>query len=334
MESTAVRDLHDWITGFGSLQERMRAKLASPAPDYHAREARPSSAPLGWRDLGLEHHELGSDEAKAPAKAGRHLVILSLGRGEIFLSTESEPIVGKAAAPSQHLRHLWATARYTRKGARQSRHLVRPGSVVLVPGCPEMRWSADSPLGICVLTLDGRRLDKVAADTYKTAPRDFELLPMQRDYDFGVIGLAGVLAEEAMRGVRGNNLYVNALASILAVHLLRHYAKWRRKEPDAERRTAFERTLNAPEPVQRAVVHIRENHTRDIGMQEIAEASGVNAFVLKRLFYESLGTEPGQYLLQLRMQSAESLLAAGARSLPEIAQAVGFGDQGHLIQRR
>ena len=59
-----------------------------------------------------------------------------------------------------------------------------------------------------------------------------------------------------------------------------------------------------------------------------------NAFVLKRLFYESLGTEPGQYLLQLRMQSAESLLAAGAKSLPEVAQAVGFGDQHDLNRLR
>ncbi len=306
MNTTGVRDLHDWITGFGSLQERMRAKLASPAPDYMTRAARLSSAPLGWRDLGLEQHELGSEKTRAPAKAGRHLVILSLGSGRIALAG----------------------------GGGQTAHDVRAGSVILVPGSSEMRWSADSLLSICVLTLDARRLDKVAADTYKTAPRDFELLPIQRDYDFGVIGLAGVLAEEAMRGVRGNNLYVNSLASILAVHLLRHYAKWRRKEPDAEHRTAFERALNAPEPVQRAVVHIREHHTRDIGVQEIAEASGVNAFVLRRLFYESLGTEPGQYLLQLRMQSAESLLAAGARSLPEIAQAVGFGDQGALVGRR
>lgn len=304
--STAVRDLHDWITGFGSLQERMRAKLARPAPDYRARDGRLSSAALGWRELGLEQHEPGPEGGRSPAKAGRHLVILSLGTGRMILAVGGKPAV----------------------------HDVRPGSVVLVPGGFDMRWSADAPLNVCVLTLDAHRLDKVAADTYNAAPRDFELLPMQRDYDFGIIGLAGVLAEEAMRGGRGNNLYVNSLASILAVHLLRHYAKWRRKEPGAERRTAFGRALNAPEPVQRAVVHIRENHTRDIGVKEIADAAGVNPFVLKRLFYESLGTEPGQYLLQLRMQSAESLLAAGARSLPEIAQAVGFGDQGHLIQQR
>ena len=318
MQTTGVRDLHDWITGFGSLQVRMRAKLASPAPDYHLREARLSSAPLGWRDLSLEQHELGPGAGTPSAEAGRHRVVLSLGRGEIVLSSGAESAVNETGA--HH--------------SRQARHPVQAGSVILVAAGEDARLSAEASLGVCVLSLESRRLDRVAADIYKTAPRDFELARTMRDYDFGIIGLAGVLAEEAMRGVRGNNLYVNSLASILAVHLLRHYAKWRRREPAAERLTAFERTLNAPEPVQRAVVHIRENHTRDIGVQEIAEAAGVSPFVLKRLFDESLGADPRQYLLQLRMQSAESLIAAGARSLPEIAQAVGFGDQGYLIARQ
>ena len=177
-------------------------------------------------------------------------------------------------------------------------------------------------------------LDRVASATYRAAPGDFELLPGVRAYDFGIVGLAGVLAEEAMRGARGNNLYVNSLANTLAVHLLRHYAKWRDKNADAERRTAFERTLDAPEPVRRAIVYIRENHTRDIGVQQIAEAAGTTPFQLARMFDERLGTAPYQYLLQMRMQSANSLLAAGARSLPEVAEAVGFGDQGHLIAQR
>ena len=86
MQTTAVRDLHDWITGFGSVQERMRAKLASPAPDYRARETRLSSAPLGWRDLGLDQYELGPNPGAPKAREGRHLVVLSLGQGGIALS--------------------------------------------------------------------------------------------------------------------------------------------------------------------------------------------------------------------------------------------------------
>jgi len=90
MQTTAMRDLHDWITGLGSLQERMRAKLARPAPDFRARDARLSSAPLGWRDLGLEQHDLVPGAAMAPASAGRHLVVLSLG----FVASASAVVPG------------------------------------------------------------------------------------------------------------------------------------------------------------------------------------------------------------------------------------------------
>jgi AraC-like DNA-binding protein len=297
MAPNAVRDLYDWITGFGSLQERMRARLAKPAPDPRLAGGRPSGARLGWRDLGFEQVEFAAGAALPAGKPDRHVVLLGLGSGRVAA---------------------------TQSGVSRA-YEIRPGSVLLIPAAADGAWKAETALQCCLLFLDARVLARAAAASYQARPQDFEMTTAHVDYDFGVIGLAGVLTEEAMRGVRGNNLYVNSLAAHLAVHLLRHYAQWKRKEPAAERRTAFERALNAPEAVQRAVVHIRENHTRDIGAQEIADAAGENAFVLRRLFYETLGTEPGQYLLQLRMQSAESLIAAGAKSLPEVARAVGFG---------
>ena len=303
MGPTAVRDLYDWITGFGSLQQRMRARLDRAVPGARPAGGRLSGAKLGWRDLGFEQLEISGGNAVPAGKPGSHVVLLGLGSGRL--------VGGHPAA--------------------RRAFEIRPGSVVLIPAGHGGSWKTESPLHCCLLTLDARMLARVAASTYKSAPGDFEVGPTFVDYDFGIIGLAGVLAEEASRGVRGNNLYVNSLAAHLAVHLLRHYVRWHGETPVEERRTAFERALNAPEAVQRAVVHIREHHTRDIGSQEIADAAGENAFVLKRLFYESLGTEPGQYLLQLRMQSAESLLAAGAKSLPEVAQAVGFGDQRDLM---
>jgi AraC family transcriptional regulator len=305
MQTTTVRDLHDWVTGFAVLQELVPTKLASPPTDYSASDARLSSRSLGWRGLSFDQEELAVAGSRPPQSAGRHLVIVSLGRGRIVVTG------------TQGL----------------AEHEMQPGSVAVYPTDQAVRWSAPSPLRCCVLGLDAAMLDRVATATYRAAPGDFELVPAMRAYDFGIVGLAGVLAEEAVRGARGNNLYVNSLANTLAVHLLRHYAKWRCKGLEGEKLTAFERTLNAPEPVQRAILYIRENHTRDIGVQQIAEAAATNPFQLARMFDERLGTAPFQYLLQMRMQSANSLLAAGARSLPEVTEAVGFGDQGHLIGR-
>jgi AraC family transcriptional regulator len=301
MDGTAIRDLDDWVTRFANQQERMRARLANP-PARRVRDGAAASAPLSWRDLGFEQVRLGLEQDVMTPQQGRHVAVVLLGSGRI------------------------------RFGAKREAREVRPGSVVFLPAGSGGLLRADAPVDACIVGLERRLAERVARQAFGGGR--FRLEPAFRDYDFGMIGLAGVLAEEAGRSVRGNNLYVNSLANLLATHLLRHYAKWPQGLPEGEGHSAFERTLNAPEPVRRAIVHIRENHTRELGAQEIADAAGANPFVLKRLFWESLGTEPVQYVLQLRMQSAEALLAAGARSLPEIAQAVGFGDPRALQARR
>jgi methylphosphotriester-DNA--protein-cysteine methyltransferase len=55
---------------------------------------------------------------------------------------------------------------------------------------------------------------------------------------------------------------------------------------------------------------------------------------LARLFKQSLGVSPHQYLIQVRVNSARWLLSAGSgeRSLAEVATAVGFADQSHLTR--
>src|SRR5882672_2981211 len=198
MDTTAVRDLHDWVTGFAVLQELMRTKLASPLPEYRAPDAHLSSRSLGWRGLSFDQEDLATTASRPSQVAGRHLVIVSLGRGRITLNG-AHGVMGEE---------------------------MQPGGVMVYPADESVLWSAPSTLRCCVLGLDAAMLDRVAGTTYRAVPGDFELVPVARAYDFGIVGLAGVLAEEALRGARGNNLYVNSLANTLAVHLLRHYATW------------------------------------------------------------------------------------------------------------
>jgi len=298
MQNT-VRDLNDWITGFAAQEDVMRGKLDRPVPDYNSRNEHLTSQKLGWRGLSFAQNELPAGAALPAESPARHRIVLSLARGRLVRGDDE-------------------------------RHELRAGSVVVLPASDAGAWRTHESLRYCVISIDSTMLARAAVATYGAVAADFELGASVRDYDFGIAGLAGVLAEEAGRGARGNNLYVNSLADMLAVHLLRHYARWRRAGPKADEARAFERALNAPEAVQRAIVYIRENHTREVGVQEIAAAAGTNPFQLARLFEERLGTAPYQYLLRLRVQVAQSLLAAGARSMAEVAQAVGFGDQGAL----
>ncbi len=304
MLSTTARDLHDWVTRSAVSNDGVRTILAGPPVLDDG--LRLSSRSLGWRGLGFEQYQIEPGSWAPAGNADRHLIFLGLGPALITRDGGEGPL----------------------------EHELRPGNIVVCPAGSVIRWSARTRVRCCVLALDATLLDSAAAGIYGAAAGDFALIPAEREYDFGIVGLSGVLAEEAMRGAPGNNLYVNSLANILAVHLLRNYAKWSRNGPENESRTAFERTLSAPEPVQRAVAFIRQNHTRNVGLREIADAARVSPFHLAHLFEERLGVSPYQYLLHLRVQSAQSLLAAGAamQSLAEVALAVGFSDQSHLTR--
>jgi hypothetical protein len=81
---------------------------------------------------------------------------------------------------------------------------------------------AHQPFGIAP---GPRFLDRVAKSAFGLEPHDYRLVVAERSYDTAVTNIAGVLAREALRGERGGQVYAESLASILAVHLLRHYAQ-------------------------------------------------------------------------------------------------------------
>ena len=94
------------------------------------------------------------------------------------------------------------------------------------------------------------------------------------------------------------------------------------------------RSSAQPRPVADALVFMHENYAQELSLSDIAAAAHLSPFHLARVFKQSLGISPHQYLIQLRVNSARWLLSAGAgdRSLAELANAVGFADQSHLTR--
>lgn len=82
-----------------------------------------------------------------------------------------------------------------------------------------------------------------------------------------------------------------------------------------------------PEKLQHAVAYIRANHARALSSQEIASAACLSVSHLHALFKETLGSTPGQFHTQVRLERARDLIRQGGFTLAEIAQDVGFADQ-------
>lgn len=79
--------------------------------------------------------------------------------------------------------------------------------------------------------------------------------------------------------------------------------------------------------VRRALETIRDRHADPaLALGALARETGISADHLSRLFRAELGKSPKQYLADLRINRARSLLRQGSMSVKEVAHATGFRD--------
>src|SRR6201998_471344 len=120
-------------------------------------------------------------------------------------------------------------------------------------------------------------------------------------------------------------MYGEALSTALAVHLLRQYgaAVLGSKKQDG----------GLPrEKLVRAVEYIQDQLDTDLTVSGIAKAVYMSPYHFTRLFKESTGQSPYQYVVDARVRKAKELLATGKFTISEAARQVGFVDQSHLTR--
>jgi len=94
-------------------------------------------------------------------------------------------------------------------------------------------------------------------------------------------------------------------------------------------RTRYGEDPRLPLVAQKAREYLHANAQYDIGLDQLATATGVDRFRLTRAFKAAYGIAPHAYLVQLRLANARRMLAQGEQPAA-VAMALGFADQSHL----
>jgi len=260
---------------------------------------RVSSRSLGWKPLNIERRELEPGSDCLPGGLTEHLIFVSLGEGHVIRES----------------------------GGDIAEKDLEAGLVSIHPSDTPVRWEWDTRLSFTLMSLDPEYLDKVARETFDLDPAQVRLKTVEGRRDPVITSIAGTLIREVMNGDAGSRQYAESLANLLSIHLLRNYAE----HPLPIEK---EKLFSQPRGVVQAMNFIHQNYSTDISLADIAAAAHLSTYHLTRVFKKSAGVSPHQYLVQVRVNSARSLLSAGAgdRSLAEIAAAVGFSDQSHLTR--
>ncbi|WP_404927705.1 helix-turn-helix domain-containing protein [Mesorhizobium sp. ORM16] len=75
---------------------------------------------------------------------------------------------------------------------------------------------------------------------------------------------------------------------------------------------------------------LNENFSRKLALAEMAAVCGLSSYHFVRAFSKTFGMPPHQYVLDLRLDFAERLLADSRMTIADIAHLSGFSSQSHF----
>lgn len=82
--------------------------------------------------------------------------------------------------------------------------------------------------------------------------------------------------------------------------------------------------------IDRAVLFIKENYSRDLTLADIAANCYCNASYLSRHFKEKLGLGIVEYIHQIRVEAAKEILDITVKPVTEVGMMVGYNDSGYF----
>jgi len=207
---------------------------------------------------------------------------------------------------------------------------LRQGDMILRPGMStpyEVRWKSLSSLPTQTLHLHLSKdlLARTAEEVVGYGPKHLSLVdrPGLQDPLLAQIGFA--LWRELEQPAPAGNLYAQTAAQMLAVHLLRYYTTvgGAIKEPSQGL------TL---QQMKRVMDFIQDHLSQDLSLETLAQQTGYSSYHFARLFRQTTGESPHQFVLRQRIERAQRLLKEGNIPLARVAVESGFANQSHLTQ--
>lgn len=212
------------------------------------------------------------------------------------------------------------------KGGKTHTSLYGKGDISITPA--EMpffaRWDGEDHY--MQIRIASRFMQQVAREALVMNPDRLELLPEFRTRDPQIEAIGMLLLSELQQGNFGSRLYIESLANVLAVHLIRQYTVTQPQHP------IYEGGL--PQRQLSQVLDYIHNHLeQDIKLADLAALLSMSQFHFSHVFKQAIGTTPYQYLLQQRIERAKQLLKDRERPIIDIAFLCGFNSHSHLSKQ-
>lgn len=195
------------------------------------------------------------------------------------------------------------------------------GQIFIGAAGTDFQSSAVEEPEFMAIALEPTDFDKTVDES--TNSNLIEIIPQWKISDPLIHGIGWALKTELESGGLNGTLYVDALKNALSMHILHRYSAQKPHQRDFE---------DGLEPVKLQIVinYINDYLNRDLHLAELANLVQISPYYFSRLFKQSIGVTPHQYVTQCRIEKAKQLLKRRDLSITYISQQVGFHDQSHF----
>ena len=208
-----------------------------------------------------------------------------------------------------------------RHGVQSYSGLAIHGDIDIIPDGVPSRWEMKEADTALVLRV-GRRLLRDVAEESGFGDR-IEIRSRFRVRDSQIEHIGWALMAEVERRYSSGRLYMDCMATALAVQLLRNHSSVAGTNSLAE--------SSMPRHKLRQVQsYIEENLRSDLSLRAIADVAGMSTSHLKSTFRKTTGMPVHQYVIRRRVERAALLLREGKLPISQIAVELGFAHQSHL----
>lgn len=274
--------------------------LAQSQPtDSFPEDSNPSESALGTETIQIEQLRFPPGEGDFHAEASHTLFVNLTSRPQPYLQKQD----GK-----------------THTG------LYRRGDMLITPANTPLfvRWEGDE--NCLQIQLSASFLKRVAEETLGKNGDRLTLVPTFHNRQQQLESISTLLLAEVQQRQPNGGLYLDSLANVLAVQLLRNYGTTSAQLP------TYEGGLPTYQ-LNRVLDYIDAGLAGEIKLADLAGLLNMSPFHFGRMFKQSMGISPHQYVIQQRLERAKHLLRHSDQTIIDIALECGFNSHSHLSKQ-
>lgn len=253
-----------------------------------------SSRGKGWNNIGVGYYFLPANETPQ----------ISFLQHVIAVHVDKYPVKGERLLEGRVVKETYTNGKIA----------IYPANMIQA-----MNW--DKRIEFINISLESKFLENCADESIRS--NNIEILPQFAIEDPVIYSLGLALKTEIETDNHGSLLYAESAATMLAVHILRHYAV---QKPIAK---SFISGISRSK-LELIINYINDNLNRDLSLIQLAGLVNISPNHFVRLFKQSTGVTPYQYVLDCRIKKAKQLLKNQKLTITEISYKLGFYDQSRF----